>query len=184
VSSNRESRAAKIAEVALAIGTRPEWLDALINFETAGTYSPTIKNPRSTARGLIQITDSTSRDVFGVSNSLALVAEYPTFESQMENVVQPYLEQRSRVYNKGHPLSTRQELYMSVFYPAYMDAPPDKPFPSHVVEVNPGIFTPRDYIDFVNARIKSDALHFPKAVPVVLILLAAATGVWYYLRRT
>lgn len=120
----------------------PAWLDALIAFETGGTFSPTIKNPNSSARGLIQIIDSSAQGI-GYADSLDAVTQNPDFESQMENVVIPYLAPYA-------PFPTKQSLYMAVFYPAYRDAPLFKRFPYHVRKVNPGIVTVKDYINKVD----------------------------------
>lgn len=163
-----------IRDVARKIGTRPEWLDALINFETAGTYNPRIKNPHSSARGLIQFIDSTARSEFGVSDSLALVNKYPDFESQMYNAVLPYLK-------KYAPYPTKQKLYMAVFYPKYMNVAPDTPFPESVRKVNRGISTPQDYINFVDRRVKNPLL--PKSLLPILLILGIG-GVSFYLWKT
>lgn len=168
---SKESQAATITDVALRLGTRPEWLDALINFETRGTYSPSIKNPLSSARGLIQVIDSTARSDFGVADSLTLVTMYPDFDSQMENVVYPYLA-------KYAPFGTKQELYMAVFYPAYRSVDPQTEFPASVQAVNPGIRKVQDYIDFVDAKIKTGELRISKVIPVLAIV---GTGIIAYL---
>jgi len=163
-----------IRDVARQIGTRAEWLDALINFETAGTYDPQIKNPHSSARGLIQFIDSTARSEFGVSDSLALVQKYPDFKSQMYNAVLPYLK-------KYAPYPTKQKLYMAVFYPAYMNRPPSTVFPESVRKVNPGISTVQDYINYVDRRVKNPLI--PKfAAPILLIVGIGVVS--YYLYRT
>lgn len=47
-------RAESIRAVAQRIGVDPNDLAAIISFETAGTFSPSIKNPTSSATGLIQ----------------------------------------------------------------------------------------------------------------------------------
>lgn len=47
-------RAESIRAVAQRIGIDPNDLAAIISFETAGTFSPSIKNPTSSATGLIQ----------------------------------------------------------------------------------------------------------------------------------
>jgi soluble lytic murein transglycosylase-like protein len=47
---------------------------------------------------------------------------------------------------------TDQDLYMSVFYPAYRRKPINMAFPSYVQSANPGIKTPGDYINKVNAQ--------------------------------
>lgn len=183
---NTDPRADKIREVARAVGARPSLLDALINFETAGTYDPLIENPRpdSTAIGLIQINDPTARDLFGMS-AKALVSKYPDFDSQMDNVVLPYLEQRKRVYNGGAPLFTKNDLYMAVFYPSYMNKSPDTPFPASVQRVNPGISTPADYARFVDKRIKKDALLVLKPLPIIIVsgTMIIGAAIWYTSRK-
>lgn len=165
-----------IENVAHRLDVPPAWLDALINFETGGTYDPTVKNPYSSARGLIQVLDSTAQDVFNVSDSLSLVREYDTFESQMENVVYPYLKRYA-------PFNTQQELYMAVFYPAYRYENPDTAFPKHVQAANPGIFTIQDYIDFVNRRINPGTMHFPFHVVPWAIFLVGGVAILYFLNR-
>lgn len=47
-------KAKKIAEVANRIGVNPNDLASIISFETAGSFSPSAKNPKSSATGLIQ----------------------------------------------------------------------------------------------------------------------------------
>lgn len=170
------SKADKIKEIANRLGTDPRWLDALINFETAGTYDPTIKNPKSSARGLIQVIDKTARDVFNVSDSLSLVKKYPTFDSQMENVVYPYLARYA-------PFRSKQELYMAVFYPNYRKAPPDTIFSEKVRRYNPGITTVQDYINFVDRRVKEEKLVLnQKTMGIGIVLIAGAT-LYFLMRR-
>jgi hypothetical protein len=50
------------------------------------------------------------------------------------------------------PYETRQELYMSVFYPAAKDWPLNQPFPEYVRRANPGINFVGDYISLVEKR--------------------------------
>lgn len=169
----RQREAEIIRDVADRLGTKAHWLDALINFETAGTYSPLIKNPNSSARGLIQVIDSTAQSDFGYSDSSSLVMEYPDFESQMYNVVLPYLQ-------KYKPFPTKQSLYMAVFYPKYRDVPRSTVFPEHVRKVNPGITTVQDYINFVDRRIKTSELRIPKSIPVLMAAILTGTAVYLY----
>lgn len=188
-----DPRADKIREVAVKVGARPSLLDALINFETAGTYDPLIENPLpdSTAIGLIQINDPTARDLFGMS-AKALVSKYPDFDSQMDNVVLPYLQHRKKYFNDGSPLFTRHELYMAVFYPAYIKRDPDTPFSQRIQDANTydtaqgtvTIKSPAEYAAFVDRRVKEDTLLVPKLFPVILL----GTGIigltiWYVSRQ-
>jgi hypothetical protein len=168
-------------------------LDALINFETAGTYDPLIENPLpdSTAVGLIQINDPTAQDLFGMSAN-ELVSKYPTFDEQMDNVVLPYLQQRKRVYNDDAPLFTKHELYMAVFYPAYIKRDSDTLFSERIQQANTyrtasgtvTIKSPAEYAAFVDRRIREDTLLVPKLLPVILIgtgIIGVAT--WYLFRK-
>lgn len=167
-----------ITEAARRIGTKPEWLDALINFETGGTYSTNIKNPRSSAIGLIQLTNAPARDM-GFADSTAAVEAYPDFKSQMFNIVVPYFEMKKK-QNGIDNYMKKQSLYMAVFYPAYWDWPADSLFPIEVRNVNPGINTPQDYINFVDKRIKTDTLKVASSVSLVLIAgLATAAYLMY-----
>jgi hypothetical protein len=179
------SRADKIKEIAQKIGTRPEWLDALINFETAGTYSPKIKNPYSSARGLIQITDAAAQNIFRASGSLELVNKYPDFYSQMDNVVLPYFLHRKRYYNNNRPFDTKQSLFMAVFYPTYINKPVNTQFPDSVKNVNPGIDTIGDYITKVNSRINPETLQIKASaiLPPIIALTAIATIYFIYKRK-
>lgn len=78
----------------------------VIEFETAGSWSPAIKNPGSTATGLIQFLESTAK---GLGTSTANLANM-TRAQQMEYVgkyLEPY---KGRIKNFG-------DLYMAVHYP-------------------------------------------------------------------
>ena len=174
--------ARKIVEVAQALGTKPEWLDALINFETGGSYDPLQPNMGgSSGKGLIQVMDSTAKTEFGVEDSSVLVLLYPTFDSQMDNVVLPYLK-------KYAPYTTQQALYMAVFYPKFMNVPPATPFPDYVQEANRNsrgekvIVYVSDYIDLVNRRVKKGGLRLPFGLPSTVPILLIVGGVVLYLR--
>lgn len=127
--------------VADQISVDPAWLTNLIAFES--NFDPQAKNPRSSARGLLQFIDATARDL-GFHDSLDLVTQYPTFAKQMYGPVLTYLRRYA-------PFGSKQSLYMAVFYPMYRNADGDLEFPAHVVEANPGIETPADYVALVDA---------------------------------
>jgi len=146
----------------------PAWLDALIRFESG--WNPLARNPISGARGLIQVTNTTARSFFRVDSADALVEQFPDRESQLENVVVPYLQRYA-------PFPTRQSLYMSVFYPAYRAAPPDTVFSDSIQKQNPNIKTVQDYINLVNRRLDPVKVGFAGLAIVGLLLL------WYYSGR-
>lgn len=125
-----------IKAVADKLGIKPKSLEMLINFESR--FNPKIKNPYSSARGLIQFTDSTAQRL-GFNNSLDLVSKYPTVSGQLANPVYRYLRQFK-------PFPNEQSLFMAVFYPKYRNVSPYKQFPKSVQAVNPNIKTPSDYI--------------------------------------
>ncbi|MFV5443332.1 phage tail tape measure protein [Acinetobacter oleivorans] len=52
-------KAKSILKVAKEIGVDPNDLAAVISFETGGTFSPSVKNPKSSATGLIQFMEGT-----------------------------------------------------------------------------------------------------------------------------
>jgi hypothetical protein len=120
----------------------------LIQFESG--FNPQAKNPYSSARGLIQFTDSTAQEL-GYKGSADLVKKNPTTIDQIP-IVEQYL-------SRYRPFSGKQSLYMAVFYPAARNWPSGQVLPDSVRAVNPGINTPGDYVNHVerNALIKKTA---------------------------
>ncbi len=163
--SLREKKA--LREVAYSLGVNPVKLQYLIQFESK--WNPKIKNPFSSARGLIQFTDRTAINM-GFNNSLDLVNKYPDRESQLRGPVYNYLK-------KYKPFPTDKSLFMSVFYPVARYWPGNKTFPKYVQKVNPGIRTPNDYIRKVYMR-----LGIMYVSPVVFI--GGAILIYFYLQST
>jgi hypothetical protein len=78
-----------------------------ISFETVGTFSPSIKNPGSTATGLIQFLESTAK---GLGTSTAELAQMSNVEQMV--YVKKYLEPyKGRMKNLG-------DVYMAIHWPA------------------------------------------------------------------
>jgi hypothetical protein len=151
-----------VSAVADALSIPPEWLHRLIQFES--NFNPRAKNPRSTARGLIQFTDGTARGL-GFADSADLVALYPDVDSQLRGPVLRYLK-------KYAPYPTEQSLHMAVFYPAARNWLPAQVFPDTVRAVNPGISTPADYMRKVYFRA---GLNY---IPVVGLFLLGIASIY------
>jgi len=176
---SKEQMAAKISQVAGKLGVEGAWLDAVINFETGGTYSPQVRNRRSSALGLIQLTDTAAANLFNGATSAEVIALHSDFMDQMDNVVYPYLEQYA-------PFANESELWLAIFYPAWRRKPLDTVLPDNVREVNPGIDTLGDYVDNVKKRVKAGSLTInPTAAVSVGLPGIAILGLflWRMLKR-
>jgi len=125
--------------VARELGIYPSWLNALITFESGG--KPGARNPYSGARGLIQFTNTTAKEL-GYKDADDLYDKNPTDTSQLLGPVLKYLK-------KYAPFPTEQSLYMAVFYPAARAWPLEQQFPDTVKQLNPGIVTVNDYVNKV-----------------------------------
>lgn len=137
-----------------------EFFAKLIYFESRN--NPLAANPKSSAKGLIQFIDSTAREL-GFRDSLDLVSRYPTFDSQMSGPVREYME-------KGVPFRDKYDIAMYVFYPKYRKVSPDTQFPDNVKKANPGINTPRDYVNYVEGiTSKSGNVLVPLSLVFLLI---------------
>lgn len=151
------SQRAAAARAAQRLGIEVDWLLAVIQNESGG--NPKIKNPKSSARGLIQFMDSTARGM-GYQSSQDLVNRFPTFEVQVEGPVVAY-------YQQFGPWSSRDEFLGTAFYPAYRRGKLDVVLPADVRAANPGFTTLRDYTRKVWARytgIKIVETSFPFAL--------------------
>lgn len=165
---------------AAALGVQPSWLAAVINFETAGTWDPQIRNPLSSARGLIQFLDATAKGL-GFPSAAALVASHPTIESQLAGPVLKY-------FAPYKPFKTEQEFYLTVFFPKYRKAPldtvihADNPAAREKFQkANPGIVTVGDYYN----KLKSAFTKFHGVSPgksgsaFVAVALAVVSAIFF-----
>ncbi len=141
--------------VAEKLGVPISWLEGVINFETAGTWDPKIKNPNSSGRGLIQFLDGTARQL-GYRDSLDLVTRHPTVQSQLTGPVLRYFQQW-----KERPRD-KQDFYLRVFLPELRKAPPDTVIfatnpekRAKFAKANPGIVTVGDYVQKLEARFEA-----------------------------
>jgi len=103
------------------IGIDPSWLASVINFETGGTFSPTIENAAgSGAVGLIQFMPSTARALLGTSTESEAIARLKImpFAQQLELVKQYFAPYAGKLHSL-------EDTYLAVFYPAFIGKAPD-----------------------------------------------------------
>ena len=104
----------KIKKISEKLNIRASWLIAVMRFETAGTFSTSIKNKKSGATGLIQFMPSTAQ---GLGTSTAELSKM-TKVRQLDFVYK-HLSQR-RFRNK---LKSFLDVYLAVLYPASVGKP-------------------------------------------------------------
>lgn len=116
-------KAASIARVARNIGVNPNDLAAVISFETGGTFSPSAKNRKSTATGLIQFMEGsggTKGKYYGMSREKFSSL---SFDEQM-NYVEKYFKDRSKNFRAGNEAkNTVADVYTAVTGYGYKDVP-------------------------------------------------------------
>jgi peptidoglycan hydrolase-like protein with peptidoglycan-binding domain len=96
----------KVVRIASDIGTDPNYLLAIMSFESGGTFSPSVKNPYSGATGLIQFMPSTARNLGTSVEALAAMSA----EQQLDYVSKYFAPYRGR-------LKTLEDAYMAVLWP-------------------------------------------------------------------
>jgi hypothetical protein len=133
----------KIVEVSGRLGIPdPGWLANLINFESAGTFSPAETNSFGYT-GLIQFGTAAASDLGTTTTALRGMSAI----AQMD-----YVERYLNMW-KSKGFSNPTDLYMAVFYPESIGNP-DYQFPAKVVAANNGISNPREYTERANKNAK------------------------------
>lgn len=94
------------------LNINPDWLMAIMGFETGYTFDPTISNPGSSATGLIQFTEATAR---GLGTSTTALRRM-TAVQQLDYVEKYFAQYASRIVNLG-------DAYMAVLWPVAMSRP-------------------------------------------------------------
>jgi hypothetical protein len=131
-----------IADAADRIGVDPFALTNLMYFESG--LNPGAVNRSSGASGLIQFLPSTAR-------SLGTTVEQIRSMSALQQL--PLVERYLQGVKAAHgSLREPGDLMLAVFHPAYIGKPNWWPFPSAVVNANPGIVSPWHYERLVTSR--------------------------------
>lgn len=102
----------KVREICDRLAFDPNWLMAVMGFETGYTFSPAARNPGSTATGLIQLLEASAR---GVGTSTAQLARM-TAVRQLDYVEAYYRPYSGRIRNLG-------DAYLAVLWPAAVGRP-------------------------------------------------------------
>lgn len=125
-----------VRQVANEQGIDPNWLMAVMAFETGRTFNPYIKNPKSSATGLIQFTSDTAR---GLGTTTTKIARMSASE-QILGPVRDYFNQY-----KGR-ITSLTDTYMTVFAPVGINQPDSFVLysaPSNEYNANAGLDTAR-----------------------------------------
>lgn len=113
-----QAERAKVREVGKELGMQPNWLMAIMAFETGRSFSPSQPNAAGgSAIGLIQFMEPVISELGYTRSQLAAM----TFIQQMD-VVRDYFKMRIRTRGK---LSTLADAYMAVLWPAAVNKPDD-----------------------------------------------------------
>lgn len=102
----------KVREIAKRQGVEANWLMAVMAFETGNSFLPYVKNPGSSATGLIQFTSATAT---GLGTSTVKLARMSAVE-QLDWVEKYFEQYKGRIKNLG-------DAYMAVFAPVGLGKP-------------------------------------------------------------
>lgn len=111
-SAYRSEFVSKVVTISNRLGIDPNWLMIVMRFETAGYFTPNIKNKTSGAVGLIQFTEVAIKGWGVTLNQLAAMTAVQQLD-YVEKYLTPYKGRMTDLYN----------LYLAVFSPAYIGRP-------------------------------------------------------------
>lgn len=107
----RSEFAARVKEIASDLGVDPVWLMAIMDFESAGTLSPSVTNSLGYT-GLIQFGKDAAKDLGTTTAALRQMNHLEQLE-----YVKKYFAMRKRQFGS---LTSFADLYLAVLYPAYI----------------------------------------------------------------
>lgn len=147
IKNNREEFIAKVIKVAGYLKVKPEHLMFLMWFETARTFSPSIRNKASGAIGLIQFMPSTARFLGTSTEEL----------ENMTNVQQLDFVQKHLGIFRGK-YSDWLDLYCGIFYPAAVGKPDSYRITSDIVAKQNPLFDINKDTDIEKSEIRAALL--------------------------
>ncbi len=117
----------KTRDIAGKLGIDANWLMAVMAFETGRSFSPSKRNPRSSATGLIQFVEKTAKGLGTTTRELSRMSAV----EQLDYVYKYYLPFKGKMKNLA-------DAYMAVLWPAAVGKPD-----SHVLWTRDA--NPREY---------------------------------------
>lgn len=175
---------AKMQQVATNLGWQKEWLYAVMFVETAGTFSPSVKNPNSSATGLIQFMEATAKSLGTTTAKLSKMNAVEQLD-YVERYFKPY---KSKVIS-GY------DVYLAVFRPAWLSDktgviknshPAYKPNRALDVD-NDNVITYDNFISWVQKRNPTivDLFEFGavKKKSLIILVVASAIGVYFLTKK-
>jgi len=131
ITDNQPEFEAKVRAIAARLMFNPDWLMAAMYRETGGSFSPSITNGIG-ATGLIQFTRSTAT---GLGTTTAALAQMSKVEQL--NYVEQYL--LNVINQRGVVFKNYLDLYLAIFYPAFINAPDTAVLPDSAYAANRGM---------------------------------------------
>lgn len=126
----------RVREIGGNLNIDPSWLMAVMGFETGYLFNASVKNPKSSATGLIQFTSATAKSLGTTTTALARMSSV----QQLDYVEKYFNQYKGRINNIG-------DCYMAVFWPAAIGKPDSYVIatsPSSVYNANAGLDINRD----------------------------------------
>lgn len=148
-----------IRELAMVLEIDEQDLFSLIYFETGGTMNAGIRNPNSSAGGVLQFINASSRkmvdptgkpyastaDLLNRCGTMACQLAVPGKKTKYGGPAYQYLSR--------FKIKTKHDLFMAVFYPAAVGKGPNFILPKEIKAINSGIHTVEEYVRRVDSRI-------------------------------
>lgn len=164
---NQQAFEKKVKDIAKKHRINPNWLMAVMNSETGGSFSPSIRNfAGSGATGLIQFMPFTAMALNTSTDQLAAMSNV-----QQLDYVDRYIDYTlTYLHDDGIIKSKRikdyDDMYLIVFYPAYIGQKDSTAFPSKIYAQNAGIdmngdgvITIKDFKAWIRKDIPKNRLH-------------------------
>lgn len=192
VTSNQAAFDKKVKDIAYKLGVDADWLMFIMNYETGGSFSPSITNDIN-AVGLIQFLPKTAAGLGTSTDAL----------SKMSNVDQlDYVYDYLKAYRGD--MVDYYTTYLAVFYPAALGQPDTYQFPSVDVNDNPSFFktgntmadfkkgldnivyaqVPTDYYDeFLGGKKKTILQVYQREIVIGAIILILIIALWLVVRQ-
>ncbi len=129
VKENQKDFGQKVISISDDLGIKPEWLMAVMYNETAFTLDSKIKNPNSSATGLIQFTEATAENLDTTVDELVAMSNVDQLD-YVKKYLKPYASKMDSLSNT----------YLAVFFPKALYEADTFIFPAWAVSANPSFF--------------------------------------------